>query len=264
LLVAATVFVAAGLFEDGTLIDFHPEQLPVFALIGALLPIAVWKGEEPFGSGFFWTLPVDRRQHALVKVLVGWMWLTGAVAVGVLWLLTLSLVSGEHIFAEETVRLLPAALLFSPPSTVDPAALQMARRTPEPLLWLAPFTAASATYLLSSALKLGSRYPLQWILGTIAAFFVIAGLAELTSMRWLLHTPDYVRPLILGPYGFDTLITARTEYLKVGTTLTTGESVVVWRGLPSVTQWAATTLLWTTAGLLALWAAASRHGERRR
>jgi hypothetical protein len=40
--------------------------------------------------------------------------------------------------------------------------------------------------------------------------------------------------------------------------------VMVWRALPDVGQWAAATLLWTGAGLVALWAAASRHREGRR
>jgi hypothetical protein len=38
---------------------------------------------------------------------------------------------------------------------------------------------------------------------------------------------------------------------------------VVWRALPDLRHWAAATLLWTGAGLMALLAAASRHRERR-
>jgi hypothetical protein len=34
--------------------------------------------------------------------------------------------------------------------------------------------------------------------------------------------------------------------------------------VPELADWRTATLLWTGAGLLALWAAASRHGERRR
>ena len=39
---------------------------------------------------------------------------------------------------------------------------------------------------------------------------------------------------------------------------------MVWRAVPDIADWRNATLLWTTAGLLALWAAASRHRERRR
>ena len=44
-----------------------PTQLP--GLIGALLPIAVWARDARFGPSFLWTVPVDRRRHALIKVL---------------------------------------------------------------------------------------------------------------------------------------------------------------------------------------------------
>ena len=52
--------------------------------------------------------------------------------------------------------------------------------------------------------------------------------------------------------------------LHTQATLATGRTVTVWRALPDLGQWAAATLLWTGAGLAALWAAASRHRERRR
>ena len=58
--------------------------------MGALLPIAVWARDERFGPGFLWTLPVDRRRHALTKVLAGWVWLMGGVALFVLWLLAVT------------------------------------------------------------------------------------------------------------------------------------------------------------------------------
>ena len=66
-------------------------------------------------------------------------------------------------------------------------------------------------------------------------------------------------------YGLDALLTARTASLSTHVTpLTTGELVVVWRAVPELADWRTATLLWTGAGLVALWAAASRHRERRR
>jgi hypothetical protein len=41
-------------------------------------------------------------------------------------------------------------------------------------------------------------------------------------------------------------------------------AAAVWRTLPPLAQWAISTFLWLGAGLAALWAAASRHRERRR
>ena len=114
-------------------------------------------------------------------------------------------------------------------------------------------------------MTLGTRHPLRWIAGIALGLFVVLAAGEAANVQWLADVPNaFLRPLFIGPYGLDTVLTARTEFLKVGTTLATGESAVVWRGMPNVGQWAMATLLWTSAALLALWAAASRHRERRR
>ena len=69
--------------------------------------------------------------------------------------------------------------------------------------------------------------------------------------------------LMRGPYGFDALLTARTESSRSQRPSRPGKRSSVWRALPDVGQWAAATLLWTGAGLVALVAAASRHREAR-
>lgn len=248
----------------GEVIDFHPEQFLLPALAGVLLPIAVWRDEDRFGPGFLWTLPVDRRWHALSRVAAGWVWLMAAIAAVVLWLLALALLSGDAILGPETLLYLPADP-FPEIGTVDPATLRSVRWTPRAALWLVPFTSATVTYLFASAVTLGPRHPWRWVAGTVVALFLYLGVAEATGSRFLLDAPNaYVRPLILAPYGLDAALSARTEVLKVGTRLTTGEPAVVWRGFPDVGHWSGATLLWSAAGLLALWAAASRHRERRR
>ena len=224
-----------------------------------LLPVAVWMGEERFDAGFLWTLPVDRRRHALAKVLAGWVWLMGAVALLVLWLLALVLFSGGNILAEETRRVLPS---FQALVTFDPGAVHDVRWTPQPLLWLVPFTAATGTYLLASALALGTRYPLWWVVGTVSGFFLLVALGEASNAERLINVPGWLlEGLLPGPYGVDALLTARTESLQVAATLSTGETLVVWRALPDLGHWATATLLWTGTGLVALIAAASRHRE---
>lgn len=259
-----TVLVTADLVRSGEAIGFHPEDQMLPGVLGMLLPIGVWRGEERFGASFLWTLPVDRRLHALAKVFGGWVWLMAAVALFVLWQLALTLLSGGSAFAEETLRLLP---FFSLPGSgaLDAATLQTVRRAPEPLLWIVPFTAATGTYVLASALALGVRRPLEWVLGVGLAFFLVFAAGGVTHTAWLADAPGrLLEPLVFGPHGLDTLLTARTESLKTEATLTTGERVVVWRALPDLGRWATATLLWSGAGFAALWVAASRHGERRR
>ena len=258
-----TLLSVAKLREGSGPFDFHPELSMVPGMAGLLLPLFVWRGEQRFGPGFLWTLPVDRRQHALAKVLAGWAWLMAAVLLLFLWLLALTLLSGGNPLAEETLRMLPGAIAGA--QGVDPATLQSLRWTPRPLLWLVPFTAASGTYVLASALMLGLRHPVRWLAGVVLGVFLLSSIAQAVRAGWLVDgLQDLLQTFFVGRYGLDTLLTARTESLHTEVTLTTGETLGVWRALPDLGQWALGTTLWLGAGLLALWVAASRHREQRR
>jgi len=267
LLALLTMWVALqSMSRDVALtLNAWPTQLP--GILGALLPIAVWARDERFGPGFMWTLPVDRREHALTKVLAGWVWLMGGVALFVLWLLVLTSVTGGRALPPETLHLLASSVAASVP--VDPATLRTAHWAAGPLIWAVPFTAATAAYLLASAIALGIRYPLRWVIGTVLAYVLstVAGGAASAQLGvgWLDHAPGRLLELLFeSRYGLDALITARMESLSTSATLTTGERVMIWTATPDLADWRTATLLWTGAGLLALWAAASRHGERRR
>jgi hypothetical protein len=244
-------------------LDFGPEHQMLPGVLGLLFPIAVWQGEKRFGDGFLWTLPVDRRQHALAKVYAGWVWLMAAVAFFILWLAVLTLASGGSFLGEETRQLVHATQ--GPTRVLHLSTLQAIRWTPQPVLWIVPFTAATGTYLLCSALVVGVRHPLRWIAGVVLGFLLLVIALEVTNaMRFSLGPARLVSSIYNGPYGFDALLTARTESLRTEVFLTTGERVVVWLGLPHLGQWAAATVGWMLGGLVALWAAASRHRERRR
>src|SRR5215207_345592 len=105
LLALLTLFAVSQVVTRGADLTLNawPTQLP--GLLGALLPIAVWARDERFGPGFLWTLPVDRRRHALTKVLAGWVWLMGAVALFVLWLLAVTFATGGRALPPETLHL---------------------------------------------------------------------------------------------------------------------------------------------------------------
>jgi hypothetical protein len=187
-----------------------------------------------------------------------------AVACFVLWLLALALLSGGNVLGEETMRMVSASAV-TPTGPLNPAAVRTAVWRPEPLLWLAPFTAATAAYLLASALALGTRHPLRWIVGSVLGFFLFSAVAEAADSLLMLVTASRVlEPLLYGTLGLETILVAQTESLKVETMYPSGERVVVWLGHPDVGQWAAATLVWLVFGLVALWAAASRHREIRR
>jgi hypothetical protein len=259
----ATVLIAIDVLRTGESIAFHPEHQMFPGVVGLLFPLFVWKDHDRFGTGFLWSLPVDRRRHALARVMAGWLWLMTGLVAFTLWLLGVCLLSGGSILAAETLRVLPSSAFTH--QALSPENLRSVLWSPNPLLWLVPFTAATGTYLLASALALAVRHPLRWVAGAVLAVFLVAAVGHAAAAGWLIRLPEkQLGSLLNGTYGLDALLTARTESLKIDTTLTTGETVVVWRDLPTLGQWLTATLIWTTAGMLCLWAASARHGERRR
>ena len=103
------------------------------------------------------------------------------------------------------------------------------------------FIGATATYLFGSALVLGSRHPLRWLFGTVAVL-ALQGYLDQSSGRSL-----------------DALFVSSTG---LGSPIQ--NIAAAWRSLADPAQFAIATFLSIGAGLAALWAAASRHGERRR
>ena len=250
----------------GVVRDFYewPTLLP--GLVGALLPAAIWGKDERFGQAYLWTLPVDRRRLALTKVVAGWVWLIVAVALFALWRPLLALASRGWLLPPETLYVLTTGEPLGP---IDQATLRAVHWAPGPLIWLVPFTGATATYLLGSSVVLGSRRPLRWVIGTVLCYAIVSVASDAAGaqfrVNWLSYGPGGVLDLLIqGRFGLDALLTARTGTLSTAVTLTTGERAMAWRGVPDLVDWRVATLLWSSIGLLALWAAVSRHRERRR
>lgn len=255
-----TLLVIIGAPGQGETIDFRPERYILPALLALVVPIIVWRGQDRFGPGFLWTLPVERQRHALAMVFAGWVWLMGAVALFVFWLLALTLLTGGLVLEEETIRLLsfPAA---APGTVADPSAVRTVGMTPQPLFWLTPFTAATGVYLLASALTLAVRHPLRWIIGAVIGLQLFAIAGDAADVGW---PSRLLRALYEGPYGLDALLRARTDSAASWVTLSTGELVHAWRALPHLEEWAMATLIWIGVGLVSLYAAAWRHRDTRR
>ena len=263
-LALATIGLAAEILRDGDIIDFRPERWVLPGVLGLLLPIAVWRGEERFGAAFLWTLPVERSRHALTKVLAGWAWLMAAVALFVLWLLALALVSGGNILGEETLRLLPDSGQPPPGVRLEPGAVRAVPWAPQPLLWLAPFSGATAMYLLGSALALGTRHLLRWMAAVVLGVVLIGLAGDVTDAEWLIFAPSrLLSSLLYGEYGLAAVLTPGTDLIRMKAALTTGETVTLSSGVPDVGAWAAATLLWLVAGVVGVAAAAFRHRDGR-
>lgn len=232
-----TLAIASEIASGGPAMRLDSDSSGPISVAAFLFPFAVWRGERRFGPAFLWTLPVDRRRLALAKVFAGWVWLMAALAVFLLWLIALALLSGATAI---------------PPTAV-----------PQSLRWLVPFTGATAMYLLGSALVLGLRHPLRWLLGTAGVFFLLATLSEVLGRTEsgelrLVAWSGVLRWAVYGPYGLHTLLSSSGFFSAAE------NAAAAWQKLPHLAQWATATFLWLGAGLAALWAAASRHGERRR
>ena len=244
-------------------VEFAPQLSVIPALAAVLVPIAVWQSEKRFGPGFLWALPVDRARHALAKIFAGWVVLMIAVTAFVLWLLILTLITKGRISGDQMIQLLPAS--YDPfVSAVDPSTLRAIRWSFPPVLWLVPFFAATSAYILASAIALGFRHPFRWIIGAIAAIYLTAAIGQgvADDQFWAL-SGKLIRTLQEGRYGLDTLLSARAESLKTVVTLSNGQRITAWRGLPVISDWIVAVLLWTGLGIGGLSAALMRHRENR-
>lgn len=196
-----TLVIAVNIVRGTAASWFDSNEWWEVALAGFLLPFAVWRSDKRFAPAFLWTLPVDRRRLALAKVFAGWVWLMTAAVLYFLWQLTLATLSG-----------VPGA---------------------EALSGVA-FIGVTVTYLFGSALVLGLRHPLHWLLGMVALLFFLG----------LLNNG-----LDLGSWRSVPML---------------GNAPAALSSLSGLAQDAIATFLSVGAGLAALFAAASRHKEIRR
>jgi hypothetical protein len=107
-----------------------------------------------------------------------------------------------------------------------------------------PFIATMAMYFFGSAFVLGLRHPMRWLLGGAGVLFVMGTLGDVIS-----RPDDSEWRYVPGAGAFFSA---------------TSEVRAAWLSLPESAQSTLSTFLWIAAGLVALWAALSRHRERRR
>jgi hypothetical protein len=224
-----TLIIGIDIAHGNATTWFDSDEWTAVCWLSFLFPFAVWRTQRRFAPALFWTLPVDRRRLALAKVFGGWVWLAAALAIFVLWHKTLAVISG----------------------------VAHARTTP-----LLSLTGATAMYLLGSALVLGLRHPLRVLLGTGGGFFLLATLNESLGRTQngtsrLFAWSEKLRWAMYGPNGVNSLPSSGrfSSFFD--------QAAILWRTYPRL-AFTSAILLWIGIGAIALWAAASRHGERRR
>lgn len=231
-LAVVTLVIGAEIARGGSEMQFRSDSPSGTGILSFLFAFAVWKREQRFGPAFLWTLPVDRRRMALAKVLAGWVWMMTVWGVFVAWNLALALAAHTPSLASDAGS------------------------------WLVRAPGATAMYLLGSAMVLGLRHPLRWLLGTGGVFFILSTLTDLLGRtangEWrIVALSGVLRWAIYGPYGLRTLLDSSGFFSA------TEQAAAAWRTLPNPAQFITASILWLGAGVIALWAAASRHRERR-
>jgi hypothetical protein len=180
-----------------------------------------------------------------------------AVAVLLLWAVGVPLLSGGALREPRLFLVAP----FSDPRPLDPASLPTVLWSIPWWFWMVPFPAATAFYLLTSALFLATRHPERWIAGTFLGIFLLASLADWINLLWFLEPVAFVlESLFDGRYGLSTLVTGVTSAVA-GVDLPTGESMPMFVGLPTFGRWVLCATLWIGIGLGVLGLASLRHRD---
>jgi len=240
--------------NEGSGLPFEPVGGGPLALLGLIFAFAVWKGEHVFGPAHLWTLPVARGRHLLAKTLAGYGWLLAACVLEFLWQVVMTALTGGDFTPVEHRHLLLAG-----PPPADPASLPTTPWSPKAWEWLIPFGAATLAYLFGTAMALGVRYKLRWLLGAATLYAMLGVASAGRAIQLLARVAETV---IGGRVGLDQALTAGQTGLADEMPGRAEQTVIVWRGMPDPAHWLSAWTVWAAAGLLLVALAIWRHGER--
>jgi hypothetical protein len=173
----ATVWLAAMQSHSFGGVRLYPEAGVPAAMLALLVPMAVWKGEDPARRGYHRAMPVSHAAHAAARSLSGLAWTLAGVGAYFAWLGAMTAATGGQV------------------------------RSESPYLWVVPFTAATVMYLLGSALTLATTHPWRWLGGGFVGYLFLGALPMGDGTRSLF---DVVNTVVTGRYGFTTVISGQS------------------------------------------------------
>ena len=227
--------------------DAGGTSLPV--LVALLLPLVVWKDERRFGDTPLWSMPVDHRRHALLKVAAGWVWLLAILGAALVWATLTTLASGGSLGVDE-VRLLVVDVMGAVAGT--PGAVESVNWTTPWWEWVFPFTSATAAYLVASTLWLATARPVFWAAGLWIAGVLVSGAGVLVwgasniwDIGWIERATEF-GAWYIGAASF-------TRWLPLP-----GGGGEVWTLLPTAQMWLASSAFWISLGLAGVLLASGR------
>jgi hypothetical protein len=190
-------------------------------LLIAMFTFRVWRAEPPSKRMYFFSMPMSRGEHTLVKTAAGWCWLV----IGIVVVMSVALI--EHTLMLTYV-----------------GSWQFTAQVSE-MLWsttnvlqnvVAPLAMATVLYLLISAFSIGVDNPGYWLSGIGLGIMILPGVFRI--LHWK-PVGDAVLSAWSGRYG----LTAIAPISAPG-------------GSWDVTHWWAATGLWFAIGLVAVTGAA--------
>jgi hypothetical protein len=262
IVLAITVLLMVSITRAGEgSVSMSPDGAgPILALLGLLAPLAVWKGEGPSSRGYFWSLPVAREPHTLMKVFCGWLWLMIALAVFAAIVSLQSWITGGGPGVNEIrvvfVHGMPPGTRVN--DTIDPSLIAQVHWTTPAWHWLVLFITPTITYAVGSIAALTADHPWRLLLLPFLAFGVLSVVADTGDVRWLAQVSEQV---MAGHYSLETLLTGSNE-TAIPLTLPDGERVLVWRYLAEPGKYFTTAAIWGIPALLGLLFAAFCYQER--
>ena len=235
--------------------DFVPFVALPLIFLGFLVPLSVWKGDEPFRRSYLWSMPTDRSRHTLLKSVNGWVWFMALIAAYLLWMLGLAAVTGSDIGVESSTVFVGN---WDAPGEPSPEDFRRLRWVIPAWQWAVPFTAATIAYLLGSVVAIASDHPWRWFGGILIGMLLLTGVADAAELPWLERA---THGIFEGPYGLGTTFSGTRE---VAESYTNAAGQTVQRGMmrPVFGLWFGSTLLWLALGTAGVLAAAFRHQER--
>jgi hypothetical protein len=215
-LVTAVIATVQGTTGQPFGVDLAPETGIPMALLALLVPMAVWKGEDPTRRGYHRAMPVGHGEHAVMRALAGLPWVLGATAAYFTWMLVLSSFTAGQ---------------------VEPTPLWQ---------WWAPFAGVTVLYLLGSALTLRVAHPWRWMGGGLVGYMFVQALRPVDGSVGVAQMTD---GLLYGPYGIGAVVTG-----NVSRPVHEGFGYMAFA--PSFAGWLLATWLWVAVAIsLFLWSA---------
>lgn len=208
-------------------------QLSVLALF---FPMTVWKGDEPSRRQYHWAMPVPRGRHSLTKVLAGWTWFFGLGGAYVLASLGVALATGGDVITGTGWE---RDLAERVGAGFDRQSLSFHGHA---WLWLVPFGAMTASYLLGSVVALSMNHPWRFMAGLILVVVTLfaATMGGALQDGLVASTRDF---FLVGRYGILTLFSGLPDRS------------------PDAAVWCIAVAMWSAVGLVGVLTAAGRRRD---